>query len=258
MQASFAGRYVLVSGASSGIGRATALTFAGAGADLLLVARDAGRLAAAAMACREAGAPQVETIQADLTDDAAPAAVMAAVNHGPGRLDVLINSAGIIGSGPAAETSDAQFDRMLDVNVRSLFRLTRAAIPMLRRSRGSIVNVSSVAGLRPYPGILPYCVSKAAVDQMTRCLALELGPDGIRVNAVNPGVVVTNLHRAGGMDATAYAVFLERGADTHPLGRVGTAEEVAQAIFFLASADAAWITGTTLSVDGGRAQTSLR
>ena len=109
-----------------------------------------------------------------------------------------------------------------------------------------------------FPGILAYCVSKAAVDQITRCLSLELGPVGVRVNAVNPGVVVTNLHRAGGMDEEAYAAFLERGATTHPLGRVGQPEDVASSILFLASDTAGWITGATLSVDGGRAQTSLR
>ena len=128
----------------------------------------------------------------------------------------------------------------------------------LEKTGGNIVNVSSVAGLRPYPGLLPYCASKAAVDQITRCLSLELGPRGVRVNAVNPGVVVTNLHRAGGMAEEAYQAFLERGGETHPLGRVGQPEEVAELILFLASSKAAWITGTTMSIDGGRAQTSLR
>ena len=96
------------------------------------------------------------------------------------------------------------------------------------------------------------------MDQITRCLSLELGPRGVRVNAVNPGVVVTNLHRAGGMAEEVYQAFLERGGETHPLGRVGQPEEVAELILFLASSKAAWITGTTMSIDGGRAQTSLR
>jgi len=147
---------------------------------------------------------------------------------------------------------------MMDVNVRAVFRLSREAIPHLEKTGGTIVNISSVAGLRPYPGLLPYCASKAAVDQMTRCLALELGPRGVRVNAVNPGVVVTNLHRAGGMNEESYQAFLERGDETHPLGRVGQPEEVAELVLFLASERAGWITGTTMSIDGGRAQTSLR
>jgi NAD(P)-dependent dehydrogenase (short-subunit alcohol dehydrogenase family) len=256
--ADLAGRVALITGASSGIGRASAVAFAGAGADLALTGRDAGRLEAAAGDCRREGAGRVETFPTDLTDADGPLDVIRRTTAALGRLDVLVNAAGIIGSGPTVETSDERFDRMMDVNLRTVFRLTRDAIPHLEKTRGNIVNVSSVAGLRPYPGIMPYCVSKAAVDQMTRCLALELGPAGVRVNAVNPGVVVTNLHRAGGMNEEAYETFLARGAETHPLGRVGRPEEVAALVLFLASDEAAWITGTTMSVDGGRAQTSLR
>jgi len=256
--ADLSGKVAIISGASSGIGRATARLFARAGASLALVGRDGARLEAAAEACRSLGSPRVEEIEGDLTADDAPADIIERVLANLKRLDILVNAAGIIGSGPAAETSDEAFDLMMDINVRSLFRLTRAAIPHLEKTGGNIVNVSSVAGLRPYPGLLAYCASKAAVDQITRCLSLELGPRGVRVNAVNPGVVVTNLHRAGGMNEEAYQAFLERCGETHPLGRVGQPEEVADLILFLASPKAAWITGTTMSIDGGRAQTSLR
>jgi len=256
--ADLSGQVAIISGASSGIGRATARLFARAGATLALLGRDGARLETTAEACRSLGSPRVEEIEGDLTADKTPADIVERVMANLERLDILVNAAGIIGSGLAAETSDETFDGMMDINVRSLFRLTRAAIPHLEKTSGNIVNVSSVAGLRPYPGLLPYCVSKAAVDQMTRCLSLELGPRGVRVNAVNPGVVVTNLHRAGGMDEDAYQTFLERGDETHPLGRVGQPEEVAELILFLASSKAAWITGTTMSIDGGRAQTSLR
>jgi len=105
---------------------------------------------------------------------------------------------------------------------------------------------------------LSYCVSKAAVDQLTRCSALELASKNIRVNAVNPGVVVTNLHKRGGMEDEAYKNFLENSKKTHPLGRVGEASEVAELIYFLASKKAAWITGATYSIDGGRAETCAR
>jgi NAD(P)-dependent dehydrogenase (short-subunit alcohol dehydrogenase family) len=118
--------------------------------------------------------------------------------------------------------------------------------------------VSSVTGLRSFPGVLAYCVSKAAVDQLTRCAALELAPKGIRVNAVNPGVVLSNLHRAGGMQEENYAAFLQHSKTTHPLGRVGEASEVAELILFLASDRARWITGATVSIDGGRALTCAR
>jgi NAD(P)-dependent dehydrogenase (short-subunit alcohol dehydrogenase family) len=112
--------------------------------------------------------------------------------------------------------------------------------------------------LRAFPGVLAYCVSKAGVDQLTRCAALELAPKGVRVNAVNPGVVVTQIHRRGGMAEEKYTDFLEHSKTTHPLGRVGAAEEVAELILFLASDRASWITGATYSIDGGRAQTCAR
>ena len=147
---------------------------------------------------------------------------------------------------------------MMDINLRSLFALTKLAIPMLKDSKGSMVNVSSVTGTRAFPGVLAYCVSKAGVDQFTRCLAMELAPDGVRVNAVNPGVTVTNLHRAGGMDEAQYANFLEHSKTTHPLGRVGEPEEVADLIAFLVSSRSGWITGETVSIDGGRHQTCAR
>ncbi|MCA1593663.1 MAG: SDR family oxidoreductase [Acidobacteria bacterium] len=147
---------------------------------------------------------------------------------------------------------------MLDVNVRAVFHLMQLSVPHLSERRGNVVNVSSVTGLRAFPGVLAYCVSKAAVDQLTRCAALELAPKNVRVNAVNPGVVVTDIHKRGGMDEDKYAAFLEHSKQTHPLGRVGDAREVADLVLFLASDRAAWITGVTYSIDGGRAQTCAR
>ena len=147
---------------------------------------------------------------------------------------------------------------MMDSNLRSVFLLTRAAAPALIERRGAIVNLSSVAGPRPYLNLLAYCVSKAGVDQLTRCAALELAPKSVRVNAVNPGVVRTNLHRSSGMSEDAYAAFVDRSKTTHPLGRVGEPEEIAELILFLASSKAGWITGVTYSIDGGRAQTCSR
>jgi NAD(P)-dependent dehydrogenase (short-subunit alcohol dehydrogenase family) len=197
-------------------------------------------------------------VTADLTKDADRARCVEEAVGFLGSLDILVNAAGILQGGSLEANPIEHFDRTMDINVRSVYDLTRAALPHIMKSKGNIVNVSSVAGLRPYAGLLAYCVSKAAVDQMTRCLALELAPGGVRVNAVNPGVVVTSLHRTGGMSEEAYAAFLERGKETHPLGRVGTADEVAESICWLASDRAGWITGTTMSVDGGRALASAR
>jgi len=171
---------------------------------------------------------------------------------------VLVNAAGIIGSGTVESTSDEAWDAMFDVNLRAPFRLMRAAEPHLAARRGAVVNVSSVTGLRSFPGVLAYCVSKAGVDHLTRCAALELAPRHVRVNAVNPGVVVTNLHRRSGMGEEQYAAFLERSRETHPLGRPGRPEDVAAIVLYLASDAAGWITGETIAVDGGRHLTCAR
>uniref|UniRef100_A0A1B0CT40 Uncharacterized protein n=1 Tax=Lutzomyia longipalpis TaxID=7200 RepID=A0A1B0CT40_LUTLO len=140
----------------------------------------------------------------------------------------------------------------MNTNVRSLYHLTMLAVPHLIKTKGNIVNVSSVAGTRSFPNILSYCMSKSAVDQFTKCTALELAPKQVRVNAVNPGVIVTDIHKRGGMDDKAYAEFLERGRATHALGRVGSVDEVADGIVFLASDKASFITGANLPICGGR------
>jgi NAD(P)-dependent dehydrogenase (short-subunit alcohol dehydrogenase family) len=156
------------------------------------------------------------------------------------------------------DTTDTGWDAMMDVNVRAPFRLMREAAAALVERRGAVVNISSVAGLRAFPGVASYAVSKAAVDQLTRCAALDFAPSGVRVNAVNPGVVVTNLHRRGGMDEAKYAEFLERSKTTHPLGRPGRPDEIADLVAFLVSPSSAWITGETIAIDGGRHLTCLR
>ena len=248
---------VIVTGASSGIGRAAALRFARAGASVLVVGRQAAALDDVAAAVEaEGGRPAV--LVADVTADDAPERIVATAVERFGGMTALVNAAGIIASGTVESTADTQWDAMMDINVRAPFRLMRAAVPELTKSRGTIVNVSSVTGLRAFPGVLAYCTSKAAVDQLTRCAALELAPKGVRVNAVNPGVVISNLHRRGGMQEEAYAAFLEHSKSTHPLGRPGEAHEIADLIFFLSSEQAAWITGETISIDGGRHLTCAR
>ena len=170
----------------------------------------------------------------------------------------IARAAGVIATGTVEQTSDETWDRMMAVNVTAPFRLMRAASSHLAARKGAVVNVSSVNGLRAFAGVLAYCVSKAAVDQLTRCAALELAPLGVRVNAVNPGVTVTNLHRRGGMGDEQYGLFLERSKSTHPLGRPGRPEEVASLILYLASDQAEWMTGETIPIDGGRHLTCLR
>ncbi|NNG16025.1 MAG: glucose 1-dehydrogenase [Gemmatimonadales bacterium] len=251
----FNGKRALVTGATSGIGRATARLLLERGATVLGTAR---REAALQETASDLGAGDRWRPQGgDLTSADFRASLIAATEE-TGGLDLLVNAAGILTTGTWETTGLDDWDRMLDINLRSVFDLTRRAIPQLKESRGAIVNVSSVTGTRAFPGVLAYCVSKAGVDQLTRCLALELAPDGVRVNAVNPGVVRTELHRAGGMEEAAYMAFLERSKTTHPLGRVGQPEEVAELIAFLGSSRAGWITGETIAIDGGRAQTCNR
>ncbi|HEV8303344.1 MAG TPA: SDR family oxidoreductase [Gemmatimonadales bacterium] len=247
----FAGKAALVTGATSGIGLATAHLLHAGGATVLATGRRRDALDAAT-------GDRWIPLAGDLTDERFRAALVAAAEQQLGRLDVLVNAAGILVGGTWRETDLALWDRMLDINLRAVFDLTRRALPLIAKTKGTVVNVGSVTGTRAFPGVLAYCVSKAALDQLTRCLALELASEGVRVNAVNPGVVRTGLHRSGGMDEASYAAFLERGRATHPLGRVGEPEEVAALIAFLASDRAAWITGETVAIDGGRAQTCAR
>jgi NAD(P)-dependent dehydrogenase (short-subunit alcohol dehydrogenase family) len=254
---SFSGKAIIVTGASSGIGRATAEAFAVEGGAVLLVGRQPEALREVERQIADRGG-QARAFRADVTATGAAGDIVAAAVGVFGRLDVLVNAAGIIATGTIETTDDATWDTMMAINLRAPFQLMRAAVPHLRVHAGSIVNVSSVNGLRSFPGVLAYCVSKAGLDQLTRCAALEMAPYGVRVNAVNPGVTVTNLHRRGGMDETAYATFLQHSRRTHPLGRAGQAEEVASLVLYLASERAAYMTGETIPVDGGRHLTCLR
>lgn len=257
MDKEFAKKILLITGATSGIGKATALRFAAAGADIAAVGRDETVLTELQQQIETAGA-RFLPIRADLSSaENAGAAVSTTLEHF-GGINVLVNAAGHLSSGTIENTSLKEWDAMLDINLRAPFLLMQQALPAIIERRGNIVNVSSVTGLRAFPGVLAYCVSKAGLDQLTRCAALELAAKGVRVNAVNPGVVVTEIHKRGGMTEEQYEAFLEHSKSTHPLGRVGQAQEIAELIFFLASDRASWITGASYSIDGGRAQTCAR
>src|ERR1041385_7230159 len=172
----FEGKVAIVTGATSGIGMATARRFAEQG----------GRVAAAGrkkQVLATIEAPQIKTYAVDLLDERETAGFVQNVMNDFGGIDVLVNAAGIIANGTIENTTLADYDLMMNINVRSTFHLTQLALPSIIERKGNIVNVSSVTGLRAFPNVLAYCVSKAAVDQLTRCAALELAPKGVRVNA---------------------------------------------------------------------------
>ncbi len=255
MEQDFSAKVFIVTGASSGIGKATALMAAARGAKVSFAARRENELKALSASLP---GENVEVIGADVTNEEDRRRIVDRTLERFGGIDVLVNAAGIIAGGTIETTTLEQWDRMFDINIRSLFRLTQLALPSIIERKGNIVNLSSVTGIRAFPGVLSYCVSKAGVDQLTHCAALELGPKSVRINAVDPGVVITNLHRTSGMDEEAYGKFLEHSKTTHPIGRVGSPEEVADLILFLASDRAGWITGGSFSIDGGRSQTCAR
>jgi NAD(P)-dependent dehydrogenase (short-subunit alcohol dehydrogenase family) len=251
------GKVAIVTGATSGIGRATARLFAKNEAKVVAIGRNETDLGHLRDEFRD-DAGEIRPHLADVTEFSQVDRFVSETIDNYGRLDILVNAAGIIKNGNIADTTLDEWDKMLNINLRSVFYLMQKCVPYLESSKGNIVNVSSVTGPRAFPNVLAYCVSKAGIDQLTRCSALELAPKGVRVNAVNPGVVVTNLHKRSGMDDEKYEHFLEHSKTTHPLGRAGDASEVAELIMFLASDKAGWITAATYEIDGGRGQTCAR
>lgn len=251
------GKTVIVTGASSGIGFQAALKFALEGANVVAVGRNETALKSLVENVDDNDG-QIKPHLADLLQSNQVERIITTTLDDFGGIDVLVNSAGMIAMGSVDDTDLEAWDKMMAINLRSVFEISQLCVPHLAKTEGNIVNVSSVAGGRAFPNVLAYCVSKAGVDQMTRCMALELADRKVRVNAVNPGVVISNLHKRSGMSDDDYAAFLEHSKTTHPLGRVGHAHEVAELIYFLGSEAAGWITGVTYEIDGGRGQTCAR
>uniref|UniRef100_A0A673I8J4 3-oxoacyl-[acyl-carrier-protein] reductase FabG-like n=1 Tax=Sinocyclocheilus rhinocerous TaxID=307959 RepID=A0A673I8J4_9TELE len=232
----------LITGASSGIGAGAAVLFSRLGAQLALNGRDVDNLTKVAEECEACGAVKPLLVPGDLTDEDTVKRTVEEVIAHFGKLDVLINSAGILAMGSIETTDMAQYDKVMSVNVRSVYHLTHLCVPHLIKTKGSIVNVSSVNGQRS--------VSLMMFSHLI--LIVELASKQVRVNSVCPGVIITEVHKRAGLDEDQYAQFLEKCKVTHALGRPGEVEEVAHAIAFLASDAATFITGVNLPVDGGR------
>jgi NAD(P)-dependent dehydrogenase (short-subunit alcohol dehydrogenase family) len=238
-----------VTGAASGIGRAVAERFAEEGAHV--VAADIRYEGAAEAASGLAGGLAVEI---DVVASASVASAFRVAVERFGGLDVLVNCAGVLGFGAAHELDEDDWDRCLDVNLKGSYLTARAAWPYLAaRGGGAIVNLGSVLGVSPLRADAPYCVSKAGVIMLTRCLALDGAPVGIRANCVSPGYTMTPMTRSALERADDPELAYRTALARHPLGRLGEPDDIAGAILYLASGDAGWVTGVNLLVDGGYA-----
>jgi len=246
------GKAALITGGSSGIGREIAREYAEEGAKVAIFARRPDRIE------EVAGELGVIGIAGDVTNPDDCARAVAECVDAFGGLTTLVNSAGVIGGAGSADTEWEEWQRIMAINVDGTVHMCRAALDALKAAEsGSIVNLSSVTGTRPFAQVTAYCMAKAAVDMYTRCLALELAGDNVRVNAIAPGVVVTNLHTVTNA-VEDYAGFLERSKETHPLGFVGEPKDIAAMALFLGSDESRWATGGIYPLDGGRACLSAR
>jgi NAD(P)-dependent dehydrogenase (short-subunit alcohol dehydrogenase family) len=238
-----AGRHALITGAGSGIGQAIAERFAREGASVLAVGRTQATLDETAELVRAAGT-EATTAALDVADAEAVAALFAGLN----RLDVLVNGAGIVDTHTVEGVEIERWDEVFATNVRGTFLMCKHAMPLLRESQGAIVNVASVAGLVGVPNRAAYCASKGAVIAFTRAMAIDHVREGVRVNALCPGTTQTPwIERL----VAEQGEKLEDLEARQPLGRLGTAEEMADGALYLASAESSFVTGTELVVDGG-------
>ena len=241
------GRVAIVTGAAAGIGLAIARRFAQEGAGLFIVDRAGDGLAEAESAlANEAG---VFGLAVDVTDADAPERIVGGCLEHFGKLDILVNNAGIGGSAPVADLPEEDWRRMIEVNLTSLFRMSKQALPKISRDgNGRIINISSVFGLVGFRGSSSYAAAKAGVVALTRSMAVDYAKDGITVNAIAPGFILTAMSKRN-LDTKPW--FRRVMVDATPVPRYGKPEDIAGAALFLASDDATFVTGQTLAVDGG-------
>lgn len=244
----FDGKAVLVTGASRGIGLATAQAYLDAGARVAVNGRSEASVSAAMD--RLEGAGGAVPAPGDVSTVAGCDTVVGHAADRLGGLDVLVNNAGVFARASVQETDEETWDYVLNANLKGLFFCTRAALPHLRKAKGSVVNVASESGINGYAQTSAYCASKGAVVNLTRALAVEFAPD-VRVNCVCPGVIETDMARAGFAIDGDEEAGLAQQRDQYPVQRIGTPEEVATSILYLSSDQAAFVNGAALVMDGG-------
>uniref|UniRef100_A0A2A4JZW8 Ketoreductase domain-containing protein n=1 Tax=Heliothis virescens TaxID=7102 RepID=A0A2A4JZW8_HELVI len=252
MNVDFTDKVVLVTGASAGIGESTALLFAALGAKLSLVGRNEGNLRAVAAACHKLRGLQPLAIVADLgTDEGVERTAKETLDH-YGRVDVLVNNAAIGALTFLQQLDMKTFDEVFRIDVRGVYHLTGLLVPALIQSKGNIVNISSIVATMVNVGTLPYSMAKAALDHFTRIVALELAPKGVRVNAVSPGITVSNfMTRMTNQSEEQYREWLAQVSKNVPMGEPCLGDDIAKMVAHLASDHSRLVTGAIVEVDGG-------
>ena len=248
-----AGRRILITGAASGIGQATAALFRDEGAAVAMLDCDAELLDQACREIAQGDGPEVVMLVADVTDDERVTQAVRDAAGALGGLDGLVGAAGVDLLKPFGETTLAEWRSVLDINLTGAFNVTSAALPYLRSaSHGTVVHVASGAALRPLAARTAYCVSKAGLVMFAKALAVDLSPLEIRVNAICPGIIETPMFRQSIDAADDPDAELERVFDRYLIRRIGRPLDIANAALYLSSTESAHVTGTSLSVDGGR------
>lgn len=248
----FNDKVVLITGASSGLGAAIAIHLSKLSAKLVLVGKKENDLKKIALYCEKAKGIKPHPITADITEVGDLERIIKDIIEKFGKLDVLVNNAGVIIMGGIKKTNMENYDNVMSVNTRAVFQLTMLATPLLIASKGCIINISSIASTRPNTMMLAYNMSKAAIDQFTKCVALELAPDGVRVNSVNPSFVKTNILKDSGLTEDQIDMLAKNMAQSNPLKKLVEPNEVAALVVFLASDQARSITGCCYPIDGGK------
>lgn len=258
----FNGKVALITGSSSGMGEATAIYLSKLGAKVVVTSlkSDIENIKRVAGICQSVSPQGFKALElaADITNDSDVQCLVCSTISEFGQIDILVNNAGaLFPTNIGDEKLMPVYERNFKLNTRAPVYLTSLVIPYLEKTKGSIINISSLASIMPIPPNFAYCMSKSAVDMFTKCLAIELGPKGIRVNCINPGGVRSNFGAAAMGSAEAYKAYEEALINSTLVKRYGEPQDIANAIAFLASNDASFITGVSLIVDGGSAYSKV-